>query len=223
MFSLNETKNLVNDNIRVDANKIFSLNRIVSNETVEGGTSLTYGISYSKKNKQSNKELVNFELASLMRLKENLDLPKNSTLGEKSSDIFGKLEFNPNDKLKFNYNFALDNNLDKSNYDSFSTKVSLNKLVTTFEYFDEKKNLINESYTSNSTSYEIDKNNIINFNVRRNNELSATEYYNLIYTYKNDCLIASLKFNKEFYKDSDLKPEKEIFFELSLLPFGGTN
>ena len=27
-----------------------------------------------------------------MRLKENLDLPKNSTLGEKSSDIFGKLE-----------------------------------------------------------------------------------------------------------------------------------
>ena len=49
MFSPNETKNLINDNIRVDANKIFSLNRIVNNETVEGGTSLTYGISYVKK------------------------------------------------------------------------------------------------------------------------------------------------------------------------------
>ena len=223
MFSPNKTRNLVNDNIRVDANKIFSLNRIVSKETVEGGSSLTYGISYSKKNKKKNNELVNFDLATLIRLKENLDLPKNSTLGKKSSDVFGKLEFNPNDKLKFNYNFALDNNFDKSNYDSFSTKISLNKLVTTFEYFDEKRNLINESYTSNSTFYEIDKNNIINFNARRNNELSATEYYNLIYTYKNDCLIASLKFNKEFYRDSDLKPEKGIFFELSLLPFGGTD
>ena len=56
---------------------------------------------------------------------------------------------------------------------------------------------------------------------RRNNEKSATEFYNLIYNYKNDCLVASIKFNKEFYKDSDLKPEKEIFFTLSLIPFGG--
>ncbi len=223
MFSPNETKNLVNDNIRVDANKIFSFNRIVSNETVEGGSSLTYGVSYSKKNKLNNREIFNIDLASLIRLKENQDLPKNSTLGKKSSDIFGNLDLNPSEKLTFGYNFALDNNFNKSNYDSFSTTISLNKLVTTFEYFDEKNNLINESFTSNSTSYEIDKNNSINFNVIRNNELSATEYYNLIYTYKNDCLIASVKFNKEFYKDSDLKPEKEIFFELSLLPFGSTN
>ena len=60
------------------------------------------------------------------------------------------------------------------------------------------------------SSFEIDKNNSINFNLRRNNEKSATEFYNLIYNYKNDCLVASVKFNKEFYKDSDLKPEKEI-------------
>ena len=32
---------------------------------------------------------------------------------------------------------------------------------------------------------------------------------------------ASLKFKKEFYKDSDIEPEKEIFFTLSLIPFGG--
>ena len=46
-----------------------------------------------------------------------------------------------------------------------------------------------------------------------------------MYSYKNDCLVASIKYNKEFYKDSDLKPEKEIFFSLSLVPFGdiGTN
>jgi hypothetical protein len=34
-------------------------------------------------------------------------------------------------------------------------------------------------------------------------------------------LVASLKFKKEFYKDSDIEPEKEIFFTLSLIPFGG--
>ena len=39
-----------------------------------------------------------------------------------------------------------------------------------------------KAYTSNSTSFQIDKNNSIDFNTRRNNEKSATEFYNLIYT-----------------------------------------
>ena len=73
--------------------------------------------------------------------------------------------------------------------------------------------------SSNSTLLKINDNNSINFTVRRNNELSATEYYDLIYNYKNDCLEASVKFKKEFYQVSDLNPEREIFFELSLLPF----
>ena len=97
----------------------------------------------------------------------------------------------------------------------------INKFVTSFEYSDEKNNLINESFTSNSSSYEINKNNSIGFEARRNNERSATEFYNLIYKYKNDCLAASIKFNKEFYKDSDLEPEKELFFTISIIPFGG--
>jgi LPS-assembly protein len=137
------------------------------------------------------------------------------------SDIFGNIEVYPSENLSLKYNFSIDNNFDKTNYDGISAKFKINKFVTSFEYSDEKNNLINESFTSNSTSFEIDNNNSIDFNVRRNNEKSATEFYNLIYNYKNDCLVASIKFNKEFYKDSDLKPEKEIFFTLSLIPFGG--
>ena len=137
------------------------------------------------------------------------------------SDIFGDIGLYPNENLSLKYNFSLDNNFDKTNYDSISTKLKINKFVTSFEYSDEKNNLINESFSSNSTSFQIDENNSIDFNVRRNNKKSATEFYNLIYNYKNDCLTASIKFNKEFYKDSDLEPEKEVFFTLSLIPFGG--
>ncbi len=221
MYSPNKTKNLSNEKKRIDSSKIFSFNRIASNETVEGGTSITYGATFNKINKQTNNDILNFELSSLLRFKTNPDLPTSSTLGKKSSDIFGNFEVYPSDKFNFKYNFALDNNLNKSNYDSISSTIMVNKFVTTFEYSDEKNDLVNESFTSNSTIFEIDKNNSINFNVRRNNERSATEFYNLIYSYKNDCLVASLKFNKEFYKDADLEPEKEVFFTLSLIPFGG--
>ncbi|MDC1053251.1 hypothetical protein OAP89_01755 [Candidatus Pelagibacter sp.] len=221
MYSPNKSKNLSSDNRRMNTSNIYSLKRISNNETVEGGASLTYGTIFNKTSKQTNKDILNFEIASLLRAKENPDLSTSSTIGKKMSDIFGNIELYPNNKLSLKYNFSLDNNFDKTNYDSISTKFKVNKFVTSFEYSDEKNNLINESFTSNSSSFEIDKNNSINFNVRRNNEKSATEFYNLMYSYKNDCLVASVKFNKEFYKDSDLKPEKEIFFTLNLIPFGG--
>ena len=185
-----------------------------------GGGGLTDGLSFNKVHKSTNNDFINFNLSSLLRLKENLDLSKSSTIGQKTSDIFGDVDINLNKNLNFKYNFAIDNNLDKTNYDSISSSLKINNVVTTFEYSDEKFNSINESFTSNSTSFEIDKNNSLNFKVRRNNERSATEFYNLMYSYKNDCLVASIKYNKEFYKDSDLKPEKEIFFSLSLVPFG---
>ena len=168
-----------------------------------------------------NKDSLNFEIASLLRVEENPDLSTSSTIGKKMSDIFGNFEVYPNENLSLKYNFSIDNNLNKTNYDSISTKFKINKFVTSFEYSDEKNNLINESFTSNSSSYEINKNNSIGFEARRNNKKSATEFYNLIYNYKNDCLAASIKFNKEFYKDSDLEPEKEIFFTISIIPFGG--
>jgi len=221
MYSPNKSKNLSSDNRRMNTSNIYSLNRIANNETVEGGASLTYGTVFNKTNKETNQDTMNLEIASLLRIKENPDLSTSSTIGKKMSDIFGNIELFPSENLSLKYNFSLDNNFDKTNYDSVSTKLKINKFVTSFEYSDEKNNLINESFTSNSSSFEIDKNNSINFNVRRNNEKSATEFYNLIYNYKNDCLVASIKFNKEFYKDSDLKPEKEIFFKLSLIPFGG--
>ena len=223
MYSPNKSKNLSSDNRRMDTSNIYSLNRIANNETVEGGASLTYGTIFNKTNKETNQDTLNFEIASLLRINENPDLSTSSTIGQKMSDIFGKFEVYPNKNLSLKYNFSIDNNFDKTNYDSLSTSLKINKFVTSFEYSDEKNNLINESFTSNSSSFEIDENNSINFNVRRNNEKSATEFYNLIYNYQNDCLVASIKFNKEFYKDSDLEPEKEIFFTLSLIPFGSVS
>jgi len=221
MYSPNKTKNLSSENRRMDTSNIYSLNRIANKETVEGGASLTYGTNFNKVNKKTNKDILNFEVSSLLRIKENPDLSTSSTIGQKMSDIFGNIEVYPNENLSLKYDFSIDNNFDKTNYDSISSKFMINKFVTSFEYSDEKNNLTNESFTSNSSSFEIDKNNSINFNIRRNNEKSATEFYNLIYNYKNDCLIASIKFNKEFYKDSDLEPEKEVLFSLSLIPFGG--
>ena len=50
-----------------------------------------------------------------------------------------------------------------------------------------------------------------------------TEYYNIIYEYKNDCLIAAIEYNKDYYSDRDLEPSEEIFFKISITPFTTIN
>ena len=50
------------------------------------------------------------------------------------------------------------------------------------------------------TTFSFDEQNFITFKTRNNREIDLTEYYDLIYEYKNDCLVAGLKYNKTYIK-----------------------
>ena len=79
-----------------------------------------------------------------------------------------------------------------------------------------------KSYLQNETRYNFNENNSLIFETRENKEKSFTEFYNLIYQYQNDCLIASIRYNKEYYTNSSLKPNEELFFNITLIPLGST-
>ena len=44
-----------------------------------------------------------------------------------------------------------------------------------------------------------------------------------MYQYKNDCLSASIEYNKEYYNDRDIKPSESVFLKLTIIPFGSTS
>ena len=48
--------------------------------------------------------------------------------------------------------------------------------------------------------------------------MGYTEYYDLIYEYKNDCLVASIKYNKTYYEDRDLQPTEDFMLSIKLIP-----
>ena len=58
----------------------------------------------------------------------------------------------------------------------------------------------------------------MSFKTRRNRKLNLTEYYDLVYEYKNDCLTAGIKFKKTFYEDRELLPSEDLFFSVTLIP-----
>ena len=69
----------------------------------------------------------------------------------------------------------------------------------------------NNSYLSSNIKFNLNKSNNIQFSTRENKSSNLTEYYNLVYQYKNDCLAASVEYNKNYYDDRDIKPEENIF------------
>jgi len=221
-YSPNKTPNMSSADRRLDASNINSFNRISTSGGVEGGQSLTIGMEYIKKDKNQNDKL-SIDLAQVYRDVANTDLPTKSTLNKKYSDIIGKVKFDLMDNLNFEYNFMMDNNLKKTNYNSIITDISVNNFVTSFEYVEEKDFVGTKSFVSNTTSYLFDENNSIKFTTRRNREIDLTEFYNLIYQYENDCLKAALEYNKTYYSDADVKPEDELFLSLTITPFSKIN
>ncbi|MDC1279728.1 hypothetical protein N8Z07_00280 [Pelagibacteraceae bacterium] len=221
-YSPNNSKNIKNEERRIDTNNIFSLNRIAKSDTIEGGSSLTYGTQFLKKNLEG-KDLLDISLANIIRISENKNLPRNSSLGNKMSDVFGSINFSPNHIFTTGYEFAIDNNLVDKNYEIFKGEVKINNFITEFEYLNENNTLSKNSFLSNKTSYNIDSSNSVSFKTRENKKTKLTEFYNLIYQYRNDCLIAAIEYNKDYYRDGDLEPSENIFLKLTIIPFGQTS
>ena len=218
-FSPTKNESLTKNDERIDINNVFSFNRIGASDSVESGLSIAVGGKYKKEYLKSDKYF-SFNIAQNYRYRKNDDLPINGSIGEKSSDIFANIEYNLNESFNLKYDFNIKENLKKSNYDLISSKFSFDNFVTTFEYLDEKNSINKNSFISNKTSLLIDENNTLSFGTRKNRKINLTEYYDLIYQYTNDCLEAGIAYKKEYYNDSDLKSEEQIYFTLTVMPFG---
>ena len=119
------------------------------------------------------------------------------------------------------YDFSTLNNFSDSNYQNLVTEIKFNKFTNKSDYLNQDGNF--SSYFLNKTTYKIDTSNSISFSTRENLKTDLTEYYNLVYQYKNDCLAASVEYQKDYYKDRDITPSESIFLKLTIIPFGSTS
>ena len=222
-LSLPHSKDVRKTDRTIGYDNIYDLDRLGITETSEGGISATYGYEFVKIDKSNFDQKMKFGFANNLRFEEDKDLPLNSNLGDKVSDFVGVFEYKYNNNLQFNYDFSFKNNLDDKNYELFGFEYYLNKFSTKFEYLNKNNSNLKTSYLKNETKFNFDEKNSLIFETSENKEKSFTEYYNLIYQYENDCLKAGIEYNKEYYSDEDLKPSENLFFKITILPFGGFN
>ena len=213
----------------VNADTVFALDRLGLGNTFETGESLTLGVEFNKEKTDSDtldqeefneiKDYFDFKLASVFRFNDEKKIPTSSTLNKKRSNVFGQINFNPNQVVSIKYDFSLTNDLGRFENNTLELELEFNNLTTTFNYVENAGLYGNTNLIENTTKYDFNEYNSISFATRRNREIDLTEYYDLVYEYKNDCLIADIKYRKDYYKSADILPKEELFFSITIVPF----
>ena len=208
----------------INTSNVFDINRLGISNDFEAGRSLTFGVDYKfdqiEKNqtKDRKNKYLELKLATVIRDQNENDIPISSTINQKNSDLFGSINNQLFDNIDLSYDFSLDNDMKTINSNSIETGIYINNFITTFNFIEQRNEIGSTHLLSNVTEYQIDDGTSLKFSTRRNKKINLTEYYNLSYEYKNDCLTAALRFNKSFYQDNDLKPTENLFFSITLIP-----
>jgi len=203
---------------KININNIFDINRIAIDDSFEAGNSITFGGTYKRKNIKFDENFLELKLASVFRDRHENNIPSQTTLNNKNSNIFGSMNYAHSKQLNLEYNFAIDEKIENFNYNSVGIGLSLNNFVTKFNFIKENSILGNANVYENESKYNFNEFNSLYFKTRRNREIDLTEYYDLVYEYNNDCLKAGIKFNKTYYEDRDLKPSENLMFTISFYP-----
>ena len=212
MKDYKSTKRLIN------ADNVFSINRLGLSDSFEEGKSLTLGINYKKTALNDINKYFETKISTVYRDKKENFIPETSTINNKNSNIFGSITYNQSENFSLDYNFTLDNDLNTFNKNSITSEFSYNSFKTSIKFIEENNIVGNTNSLENYFEYKIDENNFLSFNTRRNRTINLTEYYDLLYEYKNDCLTAGFKYKKTYYEDRDLKPKEDLLLTVTFYP-----
>ena len=217
-FSPTNGKNISDSDLRIRYDNIFSPDRIGRSDMVEKGQSLTLGLEFEKQNIK-NQKIFGLNVGNVLKNEKNNTLPSKSKLDQTRSDIVGNMFYKFDDKFRINYNFSYDRDLDFSNYDAISTRLGQNKLLTTFTYISEGRELGNSELISNNTEIKFTDEHLLKFNLTKDLKDDFTQIYSLAYKYETDCLSASFEYEKKFFSDGGLLPDESLFFLIRFIPF----
>ena len=209
---------------RLNYGNLFSLNKVNKFDIVEPGLSTSIGFEY-KKNKLNDSNIIAEDVASLsvgqvISQKENMDIPSSTSLDQRFSDVVGVAKYNINNNINLNYNFSIDQGYNNFNYNEVGANFKFEKAKFNLSYLEENKHIGNQEYIQTGVDFKLNNSSELSFNTKRNLLTSSAEFYNLSYSYINDCLKAGIGYRREFYTDRDIEPTNKLMFTISIIPFG---
>tara|TARA_B100000886_G_scaffold319599_1_gene260469 strand:+ start:2224 stop:4617 length:2394 start_codon:yes stop_codon:yes gene_type:complete len=217
-FSPNGNTDLSSKDISLNYDNVFGMNRINTNSQVEGGESLTLGLEFFRENNIDGR-VFDFKVANVIKAKKEVNLPSKSKLDQTRSDIFGEMNYKVNKNINLGYFFSYDRDLKSSNLEGLDVGITVNNLITNFNYYTEDNDINSSENIKNESTFEINDQNKLGFIITKDLKEDFTQYYDLNYEYKTDCISINLKYNRTFYDVGNLEPNKSISFLVKIIPF----
>ena len=215
------------DSGRLQYENLYQINKINEQDVIENGLSATVGVDYKKnkldKDGNIGDQKFSFGAGQVISANENPDIPGQSSLDQRFSSVVGESTLNVNNKLEVKYNFDVDQNYKKFNYNEIGADLELEKIGFNMSFLEEKNHIGNQRYVESTLDYNPSSSSKFSLSTKRNLLTNSSQFYNFSYDYKNDCLIAGVLFRREFYTDRDIEPENSIMFTISLVPFLNLN
>ena len=215
------------DSGRLQYENLYNINKINVQDVIENGLSTTVGVDYKKnkldKDGNIGDQKFSFGVGQVISKNENPDIPGQSSLDQRFSSVVGESTLNVNNMLKVKYNFDVDQNYKKFNYNEIGADLELEKIGFNMSFLEEKNHIGNQRYVESTLDYNPSSSSKFSLSTKRNLLTNSSQFYNFSYDYKNDCLIAGVLFRREFYTDRDIEPENSIMFTISLVPFLNLN
>ena len=122
---------------KINMDNIFDINRLGIGDSFESGNSLTFGLDFKKENKSKKENYLELKLASVLRDDQENNIPSQTSLNNKNSNLFGSIDYGLSKLINLDYNFAIDNKIENFEYNSIGLDLSLNNFVTKFNFIKE--------------------------------------------------------------------------------------
>ena len=212
---------------KLNHGNLFNLNKIEELDVIESGLSSTVGFEYKindldeKNNISSDK--FSLSAGQVISEKENMDIPSSTSLDQRFSDLVGESKFNFDNNIALKYNFSIDQNYKDFNYSEIGAEFDFEKTKFNLNYLQEKNHIGEQEYAQTEINYKLNNSTALNFSSKRNLATDSAEFYNLSYSYANDCLKAGIAYRREFYTDKDIEPANNLMFTISIIPFAQIN
>jgi len=213
-------RDLGGDDVPLNYANLYSLNKT---SEIEDGLSAILGIDYkiNEKDESGNdREKLSFSIGQIFSRKENFDIPAKSSLNQKTSDVVGEFNYNFSELGNIDYKFSVDHNFQDLNYNEISTTLNFGKIDFNIDYLEQRKHIGSEHYVNTGVGLNLNDNNKLSFERKKNFKTDSTELYDISYQYQIDCLKAGLVFRREFYQDSDVDEKDTLMFQITFVPFG---
>ena len=222
-YAPGKMQNAKSNDITLNTDNLFSINRMNSDELIEKDFSLNLGFDWLWKEKNLNQTKpreASFSVGQVVKFNNDLDMPTKSSLQNKNSDLVTKATYLSPGNFDFTIKNTLDNSLNHAYYNDVTLKTFLKQGEVNFNFYEKNSHIGSERYAKANLSSFITDSTKIKIETDRNLKTDMTNSHKLGIENENECIRYGIYFQKNFASDKDLKPATSVFFGVTLLPFG---